>query len=202
MKRAEQILGKIRGAIHNSLWLGKEQHTRTRVSWQECCLKKKYGGLGLVDPEAAKNNLLCKWIVRAMEPGESNLQLMLRYRLARFKPQQGSSWGVSLDWFTNKQHQGFPCSKVWGHTNKAHKIIVKGTYQLPPHNRMELLHSNIWWSDWVELINKGFTYAKGLNFYRKCIQCVDDIWDSGRQDFLTWAQMQEKLQLISTEAAD
>lgn len=54
-------------------------------------MKKKNGGLGLVDPEVAKTSLLCKWIVKAMEPRESNLQFMLRYRLARFKPQRGRS---------------------------------------------------------------------------------------------------------------
>ena len=51
-------------------------------------MKKKYGGLGLVDPEVAKTNLLSKWIVKAMEPGESNLQLMLRYRHSRYNSQK------------------------------------------------------------------------------------------------------------------
>lgn len=64
-------------------------------------MKKKVGGLGLVDPEATKTSLLCKWIVKAMKPRESNLQLMLRYKLAKFNPQRGRSWGVSLDWFTS-----------------------------------------------------------------------------------------------------
>lgn len=129
----------------------------------------------MVDPEAAKTNLLCKWIVKAMEPGESNLQLMLRYRLARHNPQRGRSWGVSLDWFTNKQHIGVSGSKVWSHIGKAWRTMVKGTYQLLPRNRMELLHSNIWWSEGVELLKNGFTYAKGLELYRKGIHCVDDI---------------------------
>ena len=65
-------------------------------------MKKKYGGLGLVDLEAAKTSLLCKWIVKAMEPGESNFQLMLRYRLARFNAQRESNWGISLDWFISR----------------------------------------------------------------------------------------------------
>ena len=86
---SNKILNKIRGAIRNYLWSGKEQRSRTRVSWRECCLKKKLGGLGLMDLETAKISLLCKWIVKAMETGESNLQLMLRYRLARFNPQKG-----------------------------------------------------------------------------------------------------------------
>ena len=42
--------------------------------------------------------------------------------------------------------------------------MVKGTYQLPPRIRMELLHSNIWWLDKVELLCKIFTHAKGRNY--------------------------------------
>lgn len=36
----------------------------------------------MVDLEVAKIRLLCEWIVKAMEPRESNLQSMLRYMLA------------------------------------------------------------------------------------------------------------------------
>lgn len=125
-------------------------------------MKKKNGGLDLVDPEVAKTSLLCKWIVKAMKPGESNLQLMLRYRLARFKPQRGRSWGASLDWFTNKAHQGVAGSKSWGHIGKAWKTMVKGIFQIPPRTRIELLHPNIWWSNGLDIINQGFSYSKGL----------------------------------------
>lgn len=125
---SNRILEKIRGTIRNYLWSGKEQYIHTRVCWKECCMKKKYGGLGLVDPEAAKTNLLCKWIVGAMEPRESNLQLMLRCRLAKFNPQKDRSRVINLDWLTNKQHQGFSGSKVWDHISKARKVMAKGTY--------------------------------------------------------------------------
>ena len=57
---SNKVLRKIRGDIRNYMWSRKEQLTRTRISWQECCLKKKYGGLGLVDPEEAKTSLLAK----------------------------------------------------------------------------------------------------------------------------------------------
>lgn len=67
--------------------MDKRELTYTRVSWKECCMKKKYNGLGLMDLEAAKTNLLCKWIVKTKESGESNLQLMLRCGLTRFNPQ-------------------------------------------------------------------------------------------------------------------
>lgn len=80
--------------------------------------------------------------------------------------------------------------------------MVKRTYQLPPHTRMELLHSNIWWSYGVDLLNKGIKHSKGLHLYRKGIRCVDDIWDSNQQEFLTWERAQEKLRLTSMEQGD
>lgn len=136
------------------MWSGKEQIIRTRVSWQECCLKKKYGGLGLVDPEEAKTSMLCKWIVKAMEPGESNLQVMLRYRLTRSNPQRGRSWKVDLEWFICKQHQGFSGSKMWSHISKVWKNMAKSIYQLPPHT--------IW-----SYFTRTFDGRMGLNFSRK-----------------------------------
>lgn len=48
-----------------------------------------------MDIEAAKANLLCMWIVEAMEPDESNLQLMLKYRLAMFKSQRRRNWRLA-----------------------------------------------------------------------------------------------------------
>ena len=108
---SNKILSKIRGAIRNYLWSGKEQLTRTTVCWKECSMTKKYGGSGLVDPEIAITSLLTKWIIKAMEPGESNLQFMLRYRLSRYSPNKGRKWRVSLDWFTVKIHQGLPAPR-------------------------------------------------------------------------------------------
>ena len=83
---SNKILNKIRGMICNYLWSRNMQLIRTRISWRECYLKKKYGGLGLVDLEAAKTSFLCKWIVKTMELVEINLQLVFKYRLVRFNP--------------------------------------------------------------------------------------------------------------------
>ena len=80
--------------------------------------------------------------------------------------------------------------------------MVKGLYQIPPHTQMELLNSNIWWSEGVELLNKGFDYHKDINFYRKGIRCVDDIWDSNHQNFHTWERTQKKFRLKNTEQND
>lgn len=54
----------------------------------------------------------------------------------------------------------------------------------------------------MELLNEGFTYSKGLKLYHKGIQRVDDIWDSEKQDFMTWDRVQEKFNLLPTKVGD
>jgi hypothetical protein len=80
---------------------------------------------------------------------------------------------------------------VISQVQRLHKqrVMVKGVYHILPRSRIELLHSNIWRSDGVELLDKGFAYPKGLHLYRKGIRCVDDIWDSTQLNFLSWERM-------------
>lgn len=80
--------------------------------------------------------------------------------------------------------------------------MIKGIYQIPPHIKMKLPHLNIWWSNGVEPLNKGFTYVKGLHLYCKGIQYVNDIWDSNTQNIFTWENAQEKFKLLPTEERD
>ena len=67
---------------------------------------------------------------------------------------------------------------------------------------MELLYSNIWWSEGVELLNKGFDCHKGLTFHCKGVRCVDDIWDSNNHNFYTWEDAQAKYRLGNSEKDD
>ena len=101
-----------------------------------------------------------------------HLQLIIRYMLAILNPQQGKSWGVSLGWFTSKQHKGYFESTGLSHINKAWKVMVEGLYHFPPHTLMEPLNSDIWWLDDLELIINGFTFARAHELYRKRTQCI------------------------------
>lgn len=49
-----------------------------------------------MDPNATKTSLLCTWIVKAMEHGESRFQLMLSYWLARFNMREGRVGDLAL----------------------------------------------------------------------------------------------------------
>jgi hypothetical protein len=63
--------------VRNFLWTGTNKPGRARVAWATCCLKKKDGGLGMVDLAEANAALMCKWFLVACEPGMSNFNATL-----------------------------------------------------------------------------------------------------------------------------
>ena len=77
--------------------------------------------------------------------------------------------------------------------------MVKSLYQIPPRTRLGLLNSNLWWTEGVNLLNQGVSYPTGLEFHRKGIKLVDDIWDSSTQDFLPWEEAKGKFNLDEGE---
>lgn len=80
------ILNSIRAALRNFLWAETEEHVRARVRWEDCCAKKEVGGLGLIDPQEALLSLTNKWIVKALIPGNTPLNILLRHRIASIQP--------------------------------------------------------------------------------------------------------------------
>ena len=46
---------------------------------------------------------------------------------------------------------------------------------------------------------KVFSYSKGLEFYCKGIRSVDDMWDTGKNDFLPLEETQSKFNLTATD---
>ena len=65
-----------------------QSRKRIRVAWRDCCTSRDVGGLNLINPEEAMHALLSKWIIKALEPGCSSLQLLLRYRILKIKPNE------------------------------------------------------------------------------------------------------------------
>ena len=87
-----RTLAKIKALLRNYLWSNTEHSTRTRVNWRDGCVKKKAGGLNLIDPQEGTSSLLCKWAILAYLPGTSNLQGMLRNKLWTSSPSKRTKW--------------------------------------------------------------------------------------------------------------
>jgi hypothetical protein len=95
------------------LWAGRESRALARVAWPVLCQKYCDGGLGIVDPEQALTALLSKWVIRALQPGNSNVQLILRYRLIRSQPYQGAKWAPDPRWAMLPSHRTKLGSRTW-----------------------------------------------------------------------------------------
>ncbi len=62
---------------------GQDHNIMAKISWNNCCTKRNVGGLNLVDLENVFNALLSKWNVKALEPKDSNLKTLLKYRMCK-----------------------------------------------------------------------------------------------------------------------
>jgi hypothetical protein len=136
-------VAKVKSKVANFIWAGSDRPTRTRVAWRTCCLRKKEGGLGMIDPHEAVTALMCKWITSACEPGLSNFKTMLRFRLVQFQPYSGGRWEPNLCWFTFKSHTSSKGSDLWSRTTKAWKNLVGELHTVPPRSHEEWLSASI-----------------------------------------------------------
>ena len=133
---------KIKSVIMNYVAGGKLQRARVRVSWPQCCQPKNAGGVNLINPEDAVAALMTKWMVKALEPGDSNLHLFLRYRLSMYQPYAGGRWVQSMEYFTVDKHERKKGSIVWNQATSAWKTMLPFVSFRRPSNWDELLSSS------------------------------------------------------------
>lgn len=110
---SKQGIQKAISKIRNYMWIGSPSLTRSRVAWTTCCLPKKVGGLGLINPLDAMTSFMVKWIVKACKPGTTNLKAIIRHRLANYQSYKGEKWDASPQWFLQPHHQAKFGSTVW-----------------------------------------------------------------------------------------
>jgi hypothetical protein len=64
---------------------------------------KKIGGLGLINLGEALFALLYKWVLFALEPSDSNLKVLSRFKSVCYKTSQNIKWELDLNWaFVNQ----------------------------------------------------------------------------------------------------
>ena len=124
MGRVKERCKKIKSAIMNYVVGGKLQRARIRVSWQQCYQTKSKGGVNLINPKDAVAALMTKWLTKALEPGDSNLHLFLRFRLSQYQPYTGGRWPQSMEYFTMSKHQRKKGSIVWNQVALAWKTML------------------------------------------------------------------------------
>jgi hypothetical protein len=134
---------QIRKLASYFLWAGRETRTLVRVAWPTLCHRYRDGGLRIIDPEQAMMALMSKWIILALQRGNSNVQLMLRYRLLRTQPTTGANWTSNPRWAMLHIHRTRPWSKVWLRIGKAWKSLVKELSPCDPSDYYSTLNQSL-----------------------------------------------------------
>lgn len=168
-------VAKLKSSISNYLAAGKIERSRARVSWIQCCQSKKDGGISLVNRADAVDALMVKWIIKALEPGTSNLHLFLRYKLAHFQPYGGGRWSESLEFFPLSRHQARTGSIVWNRVYPAWKCILHAVTPIPPKSWDELMNSSWWWSPSVPYIGAGFSKVQAAKLHQVGLRKYRDV---------------------------
>ncbi len=79
----QKVIKKCKAMFCNCLCIRKEQNTITRINWKDCCSKCDVGPKIKVHwpIKCLSYWLLCKWVLMAMERGESNLKTFICFKL-------------------------------------------------------------------------------------------------------------------------
>jgi hypothetical protein len=189
-----QGVKRVKSALLNYLALGKSQRVRARVNWIQCFQTKEAGGLNIIHPEDAVVALMTKWMIKALEPGWSNLHLMLLYRLSSYQAYQRGRWQPSLEYFTMPNHQSKHGSVVWNRVVVAWKRLLPDLQFTPPTCLDEFLYCNLSHCPTAPLIGPGFSRNKAAALHQAGMRSYRDIWEEG--NFLFLAKIQRRYGLL------
>ena len=189
----------IRAQLRDFLWLGTTHRSRSRVRWTDCCTPRNVGGLNLVDPVEALHAMMAKWIFKAMSPGTTALQILLRYRMLLVRPQGRGNWPASPQWILLHKFRATRGSRAWDRIVHSWRRIVGKVVVSPPQNSDEVLSTNLWWSTFYIGGNFGFSQQRAAQLMHRDMCQIHDIWSGHTQTFLTWMEAQEKFGLMPHE---
>lgn len=147
---------KFKSLLMYHLAAGSVQRSRIKVGWLQCCQTRENGGLNLINPEDAATTLMTKWIIKALEPDESNLHQLLRFRLDNYQPYPRGKWRHSLEFFTLDKHQAHCGSIVWNRVSTTWKLMQQEIEYVRPQNIDELLNCSLWHCLLLSLIGLSF----------------------------------------------
>jgi hypothetical protein len=190
-------VARVKSLLINYLASGQTQRARAKVGWIQCCQDKSQGGINLVNPEDAVTALMLKWIIKAMEPGRSNLHLMLRYRLSQYQSYARGRWEQSLKYFTCNGHQSRQGPLGWNRVTSAWKKMVPELVFVPPVYVEEFLSCSLWHCPRLPLKGPGFSRVRATELHKAGLRRYRDAWQEGQ--FISAAEARRKYGLKQEE---
>jgi hypothetical protein len=187
-------IARIKSLMINYLVSVGMQRARAKVGWTQYCQDRANGRINLVNLEDAVVALMSKWIVKALEPGMSNLHIMLRYRLGNYQPYQ---WAKNLEFFMVIGHQSHNGSLGWNMTTSAWKLMLRDLQYVPPNNIDDLSSCSLWYCPEAPLIGPWFSKQRASTLYKEGMRHYRDVMEGTK--FISSAAAQKKFGLKRKE---
>ena len=154
-----------------------------------CTKKQSIGGLSLIDPHDALDCLMSKWIIKAYEPGHSNLLTFLRYRLFFFQPVKTRKWAPDLNWFMAPSHKSALGSKIWNKARKAWKKLCKHIQRIKPTTFEEVASASLWYNpNHNNRLQAAFSRERVSELHRHGLKQIKHVWPLDQLRCLTWPE--------------
>lgn len=128
----KRFLVNIKALLHNYLWCGSKNTTRSWLSWDKCMIPKKIGGLSVTSSEDAIKALISKWIIQAVMPDHANMQILVRCRITWLQPCYHDKWGPTSLWLFSLNFSNRGGSQVWRHITHSWKVVARKVVFLSP----------------------------------------------------------------------
>ena len=122
---------------------------------------------------------MSKWIIKACEPGQSNLHTLLRFRLMGYQPFSRGNWSPSMEFFTISGHQRKKGSTAWTRATKAWKATRKDLASVKPQSQEEVLNESFWWSQFCPAIGPAFSKIRAASLHRVGLRRISNAWANG-----------------------
>lgn len=153
-------------------------------------MPKSKGGLGLLDPEEVLHALMAKWILRALIPGNSNLQILIRHKILQVQPTFSGRWPKSPNWIMLYKFKSTKGSKIWDRIIKGWKSLSPFIDAISPANVDEVLSTSLWVTTHFISRLTGFDYKRLPIIMSRGMCQIRDIWSPNRKQFLDWEEAQ------------
>jgi hypothetical protein len=146
-------------------------------------VKKKFGGLSLIDPREAEIALLSKWIVYSFLPGKSNLQTIIRHKVSLMHPSRTTKWPRDPLWGLVTNHTSTLGSRVWSRIQLAWSRMCRHIREGRPLCAADTESVPLWWNNQYKVGDYNISHAQALEFYNKGLCTIGDLWDLERKQF-------------------
>ncbi|KAG0575769.1 hypothetical protein KC19_5G029800 [Ceratodon purpureus] len=138
---------------------------------------------------------MSKWALRALEPGNSPLQVLLRHRLTGFQPPGPGRWPRSLQWMLLPRFHAPRGPPLWHRFTQSWRIMSPHVDAVPPTSFEEVQNTSLWWTTTYVGHNFGFSEIRARQLAAHGLQCLRDLWEPESMTILPWEVLERRFHL-------